>query len=73
MHRVEVRLSQNELPDTMAQMRIWLDENRVEPSVFSYNQHDPQERTVLVRVAFNEAKAAAAFAERFRGRMAAAA
>jgi hypothetical protein len=70
MHRVEIRLYRNELPDTMAQMRIWLDEHRFEPSFFSYNGY---ERAVLLRIAFNEAGAATAFAERFGGRMAAAA
>ncbi len=70
MHRVEIRLYRGELADMMAQMRVWLDEHRFEPSVFSCKEHD---RTMLVRVAFNEAAAAAAFAERFGGRMAQAA
>ncbi len=70
MHRVEIRLYRNELPDKMAQMRVWLDEHRFEPSVFSYSGHD---RAMLVHIAFDEAEPAAAFAERFGGRMAAAA
>lgn len=65
MHRVEIRLDQKEFPDKMAQMRIWLDENRLEASTFSFNNH---ERAVFVRVGFYEAQAAAAFAQRFGGR-----
>ncbi len=70
MHRVEVRLHREELPDKMAQMRMWLDEHRFEPSIFSCRGF---ESAMLVRLAFTEAPVAAAFAERFGGEMALAA
>jgi hypothetical protein len=64
MRTVELRLQPQELSGTMAEMRIWLDERRFEPSSFTYN--DSGDR-VLVRIDFKVAEEADAFARCFGG------
>jgi hypothetical protein len=66
MHTVEMSLPHTELPATMAQMRMWLDERRFEPSVFCCHDHGTG---VLIRVDFKVTGEAEAFADRFRGRL----
>jgi hypothetical protein len=70
MHRVEITLQRHELAEKMAEMRVWLDEHRCEPSVFTYYGYGS---AIFVQLAFREAAEATAFADRFVGRMAAAA
>ncbi len=62
MHTVEISLKPNELSATMADMRMWLDERRFEPSVFCCREDGA---SVFVRVDFKMAAEAQAFAERF--------
>ncbi len=64
MHRVEISVCGNELSATMAAMRLWLDERRCEPAVFSCRDED---KAVVVRLNFLIADEAAAFAARFGG------
>ena len=66
MRTVEVNLTSDQLSDAMAEMRLWLDERRFEPSVFSCRDVGA---CVLVRVDFKVAGEAAAFADRFSGRV----
>lgn len=66
MRSVETHVPRRELRERMAVMRIWLDEHRFEPSIFSCC--DEEER-ILVHIEFKVASEAAAFAERFRGRL----
>jgi hypothetical protein len=65
MSAVELRLSPGDLPREMGAMRIWLDQNRFEPSGFSCRDFDDE---VLVSLEFKIASQAVAFAERFGGR-----
>ena len=65
MYAVDIRMRPEELSRRMSEMRMWLDENRFEPSTFSC--HD-QSFGVLVSVKFRIAQQAEAFAERFGGR-----
>ena len=55
-----------ELLETMAAMRVWLDERRFEPSVFTCRDGIAD---VLVGIAFNTANEGQAFAGRFGGRL----
>jgi hypothetical protein len=48
----------------MAAMRIWLDEQRFEPSRFTYSEEG---NDILIDVSFKAAVEAAAFAGRFNG------
>jgi hypothetical protein len=66
MRSVEMCLQPSELPGVMAEMRMWLDERRFEPSVFSC--HD-ESAGVVVRVDFKITAEAEAFACRFKGRI----
>jgi hypothetical protein len=66
MSTVEMRLHPSELSGTMAEMRIWLDERRVEPSTFSCRGNGAD---VFVRVDFRVTEEAKAFADRFTGRI----
>jgi hypothetical protein len=66
MRSVEMDLRSSELSGAMAEMRMWLDERRFEPSVFSCRDLDAG---VLVRVDFKVVGEAEAFAHRFRGRL----
>jgi hypothetical protein len=65
MSAVELRLSPSDLPREMGAMRVWLDQNRFEPSGFSCRDVDDG---VLVSLEFKIAHQAVAFAERFGGR-----
>ena len=64
MRTVEIRLQPQELSETMAAMRIWLDERRFEPS--SFICHDCT-AGVLVRIDFKVGEEADAFARCFGG------
>jgi hypothetical protein len=66
MSTVEMKLPPSELSGTMAEMRIWLDQRRFEPSVFSSRGNGAD---VLVRVGFKVSEEAKAFADRFAGRI----
>lgn len=66
MRSVETHVPRRELRERMAVMRVWLDEHRFEPSIFSCR--DDEER-ILVHIEFKVASEAAAFAERFSGRL----
>ncbi len=59
---VEVRLSSLDLLGHMAEMRIWLDSNRVDTAGFSYREHIDRARA---RVAFKVTAEAEAFAAHF--------
>lgn len=65
MHNVELRVSPRELTGKMAEMRIWLDERRFEPAVFSCGEGG---KALRVSIAFKAATEAEAFARRFGGR-----
>jgi hypothetical protein len=65
MRSVEFHVPRRELRERMGMMRIWLDEHRFEPSVFSCQD---VEGNVLVHIEFKVASEAAAFAVRFGGR-----
>lgn len=67
MRTVEIQLRPSELPGAMAAMRIWLDERRFEPSVFSCHEGAGTE-SVLLRIDFRVTAEGDAFAERFNGR-----
>ena len=66
MYQVEMRLKPAELLETMAAMRVWLDERRFEPSVFTCRDGIAD---VLVGIAFKTANEGQAFAGRFGGRL----
>lgn len=66
MHTVEMDLQPSKLSDTMAEMRLWLDQHRFEPSAFSCREGGAG---VLVRVNFKATGEAEAFAGRFSGRI----
>jgi hypothetical protein len=66
MYRVEMRLRPSELLTTMAAMRVWLDERRYEPSVFTCRDGASD---MLVGIAFKTADEGEAFADRFGGRL----
>jgi hypothetical protein len=66
MRTVEMSLRSNELSGTMAEMRMWLDEHRFEPSSFCCRDGGAE---ILVRVDFKVTIEAHAFADRFRGRV----
>jgi hypothetical protein len=62
---VELSLPRGELCAAMAEMRIWLDERRFEPAVFSCREG---EGGIVIRLDFPVATEAEAFAGRFSGR-----
>jgi hypothetical protein len=66
MFAVEVTLEQGLLVPLMSQMRLWLDQRRIEPSVFRYVVGSP---LAAVRVGFKVENEAAAFAEHFGGQV----
>jgi hypothetical protein len=66
MRTVEIDLRSSELSGAMAEMRMWLDERRFEPSSFCYRE---AMTSVLVRVDFKVSEEAEAFATRFSGRI----
>jgi hypothetical protein len=65
MYGVDIRVPPGDLSRQMSAMRIWLDEHRFEPSVFSCRDTD---RGMLVCVEFKVPREAEAFAEHFDGR-----
>jgi hypothetical protein len=69
MHHVELRVNPRELTGKMAEMRVWLDEHRFEPAVFSCGRGG---KALRVSVAFKAVGEAEAFARRFGGRASAA-
>ena len=64
MFAVEVALEGDLLVSLMSQMRLWLDQRRIEPSSFQYIGGSPPAR---VRVAFKAESEASVFAEYFGG------
>jgi hypothetical protein len=67
MYRVETPLSDpNRVADQMAAMRTWLDDRRIEPDLFNYEQVP---EGVIFRVEFKIAEEAEAFAEAFGGQI----
>jgi hypothetical protein len=66
MRTVEMDLQPSELSGTMAEMRLWLDQHRFEPSAFCCRQDGAG---VLVSVNFKITTEAEAFAGRFSGRL----
>jgi hypothetical protein len=66
MSTVEIHLGPGELCEQMAAMRMWLDDRRWEPAVFSCRNEG---LGVLLRVDFKVAQEGEAFARRFGGRL----
>ena len=50
MRTIMVRASAVDIAERMAEMRLWLDEHRYEPSTFLYSEEGTD---VSIRVAFN--------------------
>jgi hypothetical protein len=65
MHVVEIRVRQSELSKQMGAMRVWLDEQRIEPSNFACHDGD---HGVVVCLEFRIGRHAEGFAKRFGGR-----
>ena len=66
MHTVEIRLAQADLRDKMNAMRMWLDEQRFEPSTFASQANGG---VMCLSVSFRSAEEARAFAAQFSGRV----
>jgi hypothetical protein len=66
MHTIEISLKPNELSAAMADMRMWLDERRFEPSGFCCREDGA---SVSVRIDFKITAEAEAFADRFSGQL----
>jgi hypothetical protein len=66
MYRIEMHLRSAELLETMAAMRVWLDERRFEPSTFTCRDGAAD---MLVGVAFRSESEGEAFVGRFGGRV----
>ncbi len=66
MSTVEILLAAGELREQMSAMRMWLDQRRWEPSVFSFQDDG---RGVRLHIAFKNAREGEAFARRFEGRL----
>jgi hypothetical protein len=64
---VEVRVSGRGLVDSMAEMRTWLDHQRIEPHGF---RHHRDSARIIIHVDFNSEPDAIGFARAFGGRMA---
>ena len=64
MFAIEVRLEKKLLVPLMSQMRLWLDQRRIEPSSFRYVAGSS---LATVRVGFKAESDASAFAEHFGG------
>jgi hypothetical protein len=64
MRTIMVGVSTVDLAKRMAEMRLWLDEHRCEPSIFTYSEEGTD---VSIRVAFKIADEAAAFSVQFNG------
>ena len=65
MYAVDIRLRPGDLSGQMSQMRVWLDEHRIETSTFSCHE---KSFDVLLSVGFRVTQQAEAFAKRFDGR-----
>jgi len=66
MSKVEVSLRSSELSGAMAEMRMWLDARRFEPSVFCCREEGSG---FVVLVDFKVTAEAGAFADRFSGQI----
>ncbi len=67
LYTVQIRLDGGNFAADMAEMREWLDRQKLEPDVFRYRMFAER---VLVRVDFKTSADAAAFAEAFAGSVA---
>jgi hypothetical protein len=63
-YTVEVRRIGADLAASMAEMRMWLDYNRITPTGFDHSRGGPG---IAFRVVFRAERDALAFAEAFRG------
>jgi hypothetical protein len=63
---VEVRVSGRDLVDSMAEMRTWLDHQRIEPHGF---RHRRDSARIMIHIDFNSEPDAIGFARAFGGRM----
>ena len=65
VHTTEVRiLDEDALSEKLTDMRVWLDQQRYEPSRFTYFFHCPG---MTIHVSFKSADQAGAFARKFHG------
>jgi hypothetical protein len=65
MHTAEVRLAgDDDFGAQLTDMRVWLDQHRLEPSTFTYFYLNPG---IDIRVSFKSGAEAGAFAQRFGG------
>jgi hypothetical protein len=64
MHTITIRVRAVDFSEQMTAMRLWLDDQRFEPSRFSYSEDG---NDVLIAVGFKVAAEAAAFSTRFSG------
>jgi hypothetical protein len=64
MRNITIRVRAVDFAEQMAAMRIWLDEQRFEPSRFTYSEDG---NDILIDVSFKAAVEAAAFSARFNG------
>ena len=63
---VEVRVSGRDLVDSMAEMRTWLDHQRIEPHGF---RHCRDSARIIIHIDFNSEPDVIGFARAFDGRM----
>lgn len=67
MQTAEVRISDDEdFVRRLLDIRVWLDDNKYQPSTFTYFYLDPG---MMIRVLFDSEDEAAAFADEFGGRL----
>ena len=65
MQTAEVRISDDEdFVGRLLDIRVWLDDNKYQPSTFTYFYLDPG---MMIRVLFDSEDEAAAFADEFGG------
>jgi hypothetical protein len=64
---VELRVSADELSQAMDNMRMWLDDNKISPTIFRYTRE--ADGTFIVVLTFAGAIAANAFADAFNGKL----
>ena len=64
MRNITIRVRAVDFAEQMAAMRVWLDEQRLEPSRFKYSEDG---NDILIDVSFKAAVEAAAFSGRFNG------
>lgn len=65
MHVINIGASISEFASLMANMRIWLDDQRISPDHF--NHSSPSNGIITITVSFGSPAEAAAFADRFGG------